>query len=163
MWDVTLCHHSTLAGIKFLLTHPVWDVTPIAKVWVMTKSISTHTSRVGCDSARYTKRWRTIYFYSHIPCGMWRYWLADANTWRWISTHTSRVGCDRDIIDNQNNNANFYSHIPCGMWRNYTQTVCWNLEFLLTHPVWDVTVYAIIVEIWSTWFLLTHPVWDVTL
>ena len=57
-----------------------------------------------------------------------------------ISTHTSRVGCD---------------HIR----RCYVSRL---VEFLLTHPVWDVTL------IWgrsysqTTKFLLTHPVWDVT-
>ena len=56
-----------------------------------------------------------------------------------ISTHTSRVGCDT---------ANL---------RRYKS----RLEFLLTHPVWDVTF----MQIWRTYFLpflLTHPVWDVT-
>ena len=36
-----------------------------------------------------------------------------------------------------------------------------NQEFLLTHPVWDVTVVLLTREI-ITEFLLTHPVWDVT-
>ena len=34
-------------------------------------------------------------------------------------------------------------------------------EFLLTHPVWDVTRSITVYR--RTWrFLLTHPVWDVT-
>ena len=101
----------------FLLTHPVWDVTPnrTRKRPTMRK-ISTHTSRVGCDGERkdlfrrgkgfllthpvwdVTKSvlhcpFRRKNFYSHIPCGMWR--RTEERNW-----------------DNQN----FYSHIPCGMW-----------------------------------------------
>ena len=35
--------------MRFLLTHPVWDVTVnyLDEIW--TGKISTHTSRVGCD------------------------------------------------------------------------------------------------------------------
>ena len=36
--------------LAFLLTHPVWDVTAIALFNAVDASISTHTSRVGCDS-----------------------------------------------------------------------------------------------------------------
>ena len=36
-----------------------------------------------------------------------------------------------------------------------------NLQFLLTHPVWDVTVLTQIQQRGIV-FLLTHPVWDVT-
>ena len=35
------------------------------------------------------------------------------------------------------------------------------MEFLLTHPVWDVTETCISPFFFKT-FLLTHPVWDVT-
>ena len=60
----------------FLLTHPVWDVTPnrTRKRPTMRK-ISTHTSRVGCDEDSEPIQ------NGHIL----------------ISTHTSRVGCD-DVI-----------------------------------------------------------------
>ena len=55
----------------------------------------------------------------------------------------------------------FYSHIPCGMWHGMGGHSHSISEFLLTHPVWDVTAYK------SRYcgmdkFLLTHPVWDVT-
>ena len=33
--------------------------------------ISTHTSRVGCDNRENKSSEVIIYFYSHIPCGMW--------------------------------------------------------------------------------------------
>ena len=57
---------------QFLLTHPVWDVTPPTTERAVLFDISTHTSRVGCDAERYR--------------------LLDLAE---ISTHTSRVGCDR--------------------------------------------------------------------
>ena len=56
---------------------------------------------------------------------------------------------------------NFYSHIPCGMWRLSVQILCRYIRFLLTHPVWDVTVCRRI-PFRNMRFLLTHPVWDVT-
>ena len=118
VWDVTFrlvfccyCH-------IFLLTHPVWDVTFLLAQVAAFCLISTHTSRVGCDLAAKQTATLLTYFYSHIPCGMWR-----------------------DIIDNQNNNANFYSHIPCGMWRKSAESTTAQSWFLLTHPVWDVTVF----------------------
>ena len=56
-----------------------------------------------------------------------------------ISTHTSRVGCDLHILLLQ----------------------CRRRQFLLTHPVWDVTLSASAITCLPQ-FLLTHPVWDVT-
>ena len=35
-------------------------------------------------------------------------------------------------------------------------------EFLLTHPVWDVTCFFVPLSC-PVKFLLTHPVWDVTI
>ena len=35
-------------------------------------------------------------------------------------------------------------------------------EFLLTHPVWDVTARELYLTESLLKFLLTHPVWDVT-
>ena len=55
----------------FLLTHPVWDVTRKAEHKRRYRAISTHTSRVGCDSCCHSMRVLSDYFYSHIPCGMW--------------------------------------------------------------------------------------------
>ena len=123
----------------FLLTHPVWDVTSSSAMLPICSRISTHTSRVGCDSNVSVSRKMNGNFYSHIPCGMWRK-SAESTTaqswfllthpvwdvtrqnnrydgWAGISTHTSRVGCDD--------------------W--YYQTGTDTGEFLLTHPVWDVT------------------------
>ena len=168
----------------FLLTHPVWDVTAERKQITAFIHISTHTSRVGCDRQRLHKNisyrkfllthpvwdvtktvlagwWRQYHFYSHIPCGMW---------------HLSFV--DKMVL------SYFYSHIPCGMWLRKQADAYGSKKFLLTHPVWDVTLYPLIntnfhenfyshipCGMWryliSTGrsdkrFLLTHPVWDVT-
>ena len=41
--------HRNAVGYKFLLTHPVWDVTTYYFPRSMLLGISTHTSRVGCD------------------------------------------------------------------------------------------------------------------
>ena len=101
---------------KFLLTHPVWDVTKFQILLTHWPAISTHTSRVGCDVVS------TIFF---LSCG--------------ISTHTSRVGCD-----------------------SFASTSSQTFDkFLLTHPVWDVTLFLWIMIV-RLRFLLTHPVWDVT-
>ena len=104
------------------------------------------------------------YFYSHIPCGMWHTpSIPELNKKIEISTHTSRVGCDHHRLqcfryaqisthtsrvgcDDLHNLgvfllSNFYSHIPCGMWQQCRQYVPEWIEFLLTHPVWDVTVH----------------------
>ena len=50
MWDVTGAYKISVDTELFLLTHPVWDVTIfLASVSSLSISISTHTSRVGCD------------------------------------------------------------------------------------------------------------------
>ena len=49
MWDVTYYRKKISVSPRFLLTHPVWDVTLSYKLLTLTDSISTHTSRVGCD------------------------------------------------------------------------------------------------------------------
>ena len=146
-------------------------------------SISTHTSRVGCDPNIFSPSFSVK-----------------------ISTHTSRVGCDFLPLSKSTLTAYFYSHIPCGMWRCRYRIKWRGFQFLLTHPVWDVTVPVAIKQLSrfisthtsrvgcdssrifsiasptisthtsrvgcdaSFWirsfnsgeFLLTHPVWDVT-
>ena len=115
MWRCLTFH--TGCGSTFLLTHPVWDVTvhphifsPVFSIsthtsrvgcdvkplflMLYTSLISTHTSRVGCDSSTRMTFATVSYFYSHIPCGMWHGFLLHS------------TDC-----------SNFYSHIPCGMWR----------------------------------------------
>ena len=103
---------------KFLLTHPVWDVTVhnhLLRVWAF---ISTHTSRVGCDAFPYTHASPFCEFLLTHPvwdvtCLLLYNYLMHTT----ISTHTSRVGCDVNII--------------C--------CISAPIRFLLTHPVWDVT------------------------
>ena len=159
----------------------MWPLLSVDFSWHI--NISTHTSRVGCDTTATPVEVSTMYFYSHIPCGMWQ--IAEA------------------VNDEP---VNFYSHIPCGMWPiNYEERLN-ALEFLLTHPVWDVTTKSLFpmyccshfyshipcgmwlrqtvlqprhlhfyshipcgmwplqtrVVLTGLIFLLTHPVWDVT-
>ena len=169
---------------QFLLTHPVWDVTKVRWIYYRPVMISTHTSRVGCDASDcrvpialnnfyshipcgmwpYLSPFSAIFshFYSHIPCGMWRKFVfAFANKLK-ISTHTSRVGCDFVERYNRLVEQDFYSHIPCGMWHFHRRNKIGFKKFLLTHPVWDVTIRTEASDI-TGGFLLTHPVWDVTL
>ena len=114
MWLQSSCFPFCIR--KFLLTHPVWDVTRDWSSLELQHSISTHTSRVGCDG---------YCFYRRNELG--------------ISTHTSRVGCDFGNIYARCNTFHFYSHIPCGMWHQPKPPQHQQEGFLLTHPVWDVT------------------------
>ena len=93
MWRIPKLKHFVL--LRFLLTHPVWDVTSHAEIHARMKKISTHTSRVGCDNSRVITMYLSYHFYSHIPCGMWPYSGQGEVPKRRISTHTSRVGCDK--------------------------------------------------------------------
>ena len=102
--------------ISFLFTHPIWDVTDTEVKTLCTLTISTHTSRVGCDNVRRIFSQCRSDFYSHIPCGMWHGNGLSINSSIKISTHTSRVGCDLPALHNIANRFYFYSHIPCGMW-----------------------------------------------
>ena len=70
----------------------MWDVTDTEVKTLCTLTISTHTSRVGCDE-----------------------FLQDCILMDKISTHTSRVGCDGENMTFGEKLKDFYSHIPCGM------------------------------------------------
>ena len=70
MWDVTSPVTDAVSKVKFLLTHPVWDVTVHHVKHVRDYPISTHTSRVGCDNIVVREKKQCGDFYSHIPCGM---------------------------------------------------------------------------------------------
>ena len=114
MWRSSVV--SVTFSYLFLLTHPVWDVTP-----TLHKQISD-----------------LLYFYSHIPCGMWRpsvavvcrikYFYSHIPCGMWQSLYALFCFC-----------KNFYSHIPCGMWPKRAESERIIMIFLLTHPVWDVT------------------------
>ena len=91
----------------------------LSYIWSIkiTKIISTHTSRVGCDY----NLWRNLYI---INIFLLTHPVWDVTTiivfsflHTKISTHTSRVGCD-------------VGDARCSVLR---------CRFLLTHPVWDVT------------------------
>ena len=149
------------------------------------RRISTHTSRVGCDVLLQQERNGYLYFYSHIPCGMWLIpieVLIDVD--KFLLTHpvwdvTGWLASQADMLA-----GHFYSHIPCGMWPIVPMFGNKRHIFLLTHPVWDVTfikfhestgaynfyshipcgmwLNVVLSRAISYQFLLTHPVWDVT-
>ena len=87
-------------------------------------SISTHTSRVGCDQFQLIRPVHLMNFYSHIPCGMWllfpskptltAYFYSHIPCGMWPCARRSRIGCI----------GNFYSHIPCGMWPSKCTFIC---------------------------------------
>ena len=77
MWHIT--DFTLLLDESFLLTHPVWDVTTFDSHVESKTTISTHTSRVGCDVPARLSSTRYSHFYSHIPCGMWR--RSNDTTW----------------------------------------------------------------------------------
>ena len=112
------------AGVEvtFLLTHPVWDVTLFPKwkqpiifyfyshipcgMWQEPSwesldllEISTHTSRVGCDTvngADNPEEWG--FLLTHPVWDVTPNRTRKRPTMRKISTHTSRVGCDRKTM-----------------------------------------------------------------
>ena len=49
LWDVTVVNVKGTLKYSFLLTHPLWDVTQTRKTVAFCIPISTHTSLVGCD------------------------------------------------------------------------------------------------------------------
>ena len=100
---------------RFLLTHPVWDVTEFLIIHCYLQWISTHTSRVGCDIAMCEIYEMMGYFYSHIPCGMWR--KSFTSGWRSVDFY-SHIPCGMwlHFADFWADYSHFYSHIPCGMW-----------------------------------------------
>ena len=154
--------------------------------WIVSDSfsISTHTSRVGCDYAYGDEVTTWNHFYSHIPCGMWP---KSFNSIIVFTQHFySHIPCGMWLLCEveASSQKDFYSHIPCGMWLLKSSSFSSTPTFLLTHPVWDVTqillfLTSLPVDFYShipcgmwrfhptSWtgimkFLLTHPVWDVT-
>ena len=138
----------------FLLTHPVWDVTPF--LYIISINPINFYSHIPCGMWLW-KGGRNFVkhdFYSHIPCGMWPSsrifsiasptisthtsrvgcdWLySDFSIEYKISTHTSRVGCDTVPGTWLPHEGNFYSHIPCGMWL-ITHKTEYPLTIISTH------------------------------
>ena len=115
VWDVTTVLNTDSALKAFLLTHPVWDVTNRRRPYKRLNFISTHTSRVGCDSLLpiISVRFSISTHTSRVGCDSVNI-VSLSHTI--ISTHTSRVGCDNPVMNCLRGYINFYSHIPCGMW-----------------------------------------------
>ena len=95
MWRIPKLKHFVL--LRFLLTHPVWDVTLFSDIIKL--SSYNFYSHIPCGMWRLVckihRRWRN--FYSHIPCGMWPVLTPFSLIAPMISTHTSRVGCDNAL------------------------------------------------------------------
>ena len=153
-----------ILALKFLLTHPVWDVTGKKSLIETIYKISTHTSRVGCDGDTPTPYEPFTNFYSHIPCGMWQFlilwwWLISIfllthPVWDVTSVKTIKPMIKPFLLTHPvwdvteqtqleiKDGKDFYSHIPCGMWQKPKNRQKQNdISFLLTHPVWDVTCF----------------------
>ena len=114
--------------LSFLLTHPVWDVTSkyseyggYSYRFLLTHPVWDVTNFCVFEVIQWTD------FYSHIPCEMWPV----AQMEYWYHHH-------------------FYSHIPCEMWQIIKCSSIHHNVFLLTHPVWDVTIF-------STGFTKAYP------
>ena len=117
---------------KFLLTHPVWDVTAEHNFMDWWVDISTHTSRVGCDSDVHFQICKTVIstHTSRVGCDGC-FWFCIFTGYQ-ISTHTSRVGCDDFYPLHLHPSFHFYSHIPCGMWHEAIQKIV-NKLLISTH------------------------------
>ena len=129
---------------QFLLTHPVWDVTIRDSGISQTVRISTHTSRVGCDPERAGSMGDSGKFLLTHP--VWDVTVVSFNTQykQLISTHTSRVGCDANICNMaiMKKISTHTSRVGCdNAWRTL---IYFQILFLLTHPVWDVTFSSLL-------------------
>ena len=99
----------------------MWDVTAVTGNNNGAFGISTHTSRVGCDQ-KYIDPYPALN----------------------ISTHTSRVGCDSITMTEKitDNISTHTSRVGCD--NKITVSYIFLFAFLLTHPVWDVTLVRLL-------------------
>ena len=159
MWDVTVNRSTSRLLSKFLLTHPVWDVTSSSAMFPICSRISTHTSRVGCDWIFDTHTDATAFLLTHPVWDVTKVrtiknmhilFLLTHPVWdvtivstlatpalKFLLTHPVWDVTSRSVLPN--GAKNFYSHIPCGMWPPRSCILTPVVTFLLTHPVWDVT------------------------
>ena len=128
------------------------------------RTVCNFYSHIPCGMWRwpYSAPCTGLYFYSHIPCGMWPVnwcssavlwdfyshipcgmWLINTTIWRIIINFYSHIPCGMWLVAPHIRifQKNFYSHIPCGMWLSPFFESSYLREFLLTHPVWDVTYW----------------------
>ena len=160
MWRIPKLKHFVL--LRFLLTHPVWDVTLFSDIIKL--SSYNFYSHIPCGMWRLVckihRRWRN--FYSHIPCGMWPVLTPFSLIAPMISTHTSRVGCDNALdttIQQMFAISTHTSRVGCdasGMTWIHIRIISTHTSRVGCDVFWFPTIS--IVKI----FLLTHPVWDVT-
>ena len=116
VWDVTSLLFIYLKPFKFLLTHPVWDVTFSESPMHAILLISTHTSRVGCDSCYTCSPASPFKFLLTHP--VWDVTVTFCSAKRskeFLLTHPVWDVTDRKLC-RWCTEKHFYSHIPCGMW-----------------------------------------------
>ena len=139
--DIVCADNNTSIAISTHTSRVGCDEGYIGKYSLM--RISTHTSRVGCDKSEEAGNIRYQNFYSHIPCGMWRTQQHHQHVIYPISTHTSRVGCDCKSREEASAwiISTHTSRVGCDCFGIRRRLLL--IEFLLTHPVWDVTSWII--------------------
>ena len=147
----------------FLLTHPMWDVTCRQCAFYNPFQISTHTSHARCDdSLKRIDRFHCISTHtSRVGCDT--HPVLPTQSGHMISTHTSRVGCDSNVVLPISCILQyFYSHIPCGMWLTYLMVKI-GFDDFYSHIPCGMWASPLTSNFFPEIFLLTHPVWDVTL
>ena len=101
---------------KFQSTHPAWDVTLSSVGCVACRSISIHTSRMGCDHHHRPGHHVHRNFNPHIPHGMWPVdFLKLALNNLFQSTHPAWDVTGR-FMGSHGCSDYFNPHIPHGMW-----------------------------------------------
>ena len=146
---------------RFLLTHPVWDVT-------------VNAIKADGDATN---------FYSHIPCGMWHQpkppqhqqegFLLTHPVWDVTMTFCRIVRAKSFLlthpvwdvtVERRKKFCETRFLLTHPVWDVTSCILCCSthIQFLLTHPVWDVTQIRYFRKCRGIQFLLTHPVWDVT-
>ena len=114
MWRIPKLKHFVL--LRFLLTHPVWDVTFFCCACWRWEKISTHTSRVGCDSIiLMLLSPEKGFLLTHPVWDVTKGFFTSSLAWTFLLTHP--VWDVTIAIWRINRYRNFYSHIPCGMWQ----------------------------------------------
>ena len=140
VWDVTHAKRGKVSIVSFLLTHPVWDVThtsqpvPAGNLFLLTHPV-----------------WDVTHLWNH-PGEISYLFLLTHPVWDVTLGSSSKDGGANAFLLTHPVwdvtvlllrllalRKNFYSHIPCGMWRDDDSSSTDSSKFLLTHPVWDVT------------------------
>ena len=124
----------------FQFTHPVWGATVKVPPCKVSRLVSIHAPRVGCDTVE-----RYLDYLGYV------------------SIHAPRVGCDKGVStsdllqrvfqfthpvwgatvaqeDRVAQEGRFNSRTPCGVRLLATKSVLDSYKFQFTHPVWGATL-----------------------